>query len=442
MSAKSKTTAKRDNFSNKLGFVLACIGSAVGMGNIWLFPYRIGQYGGATFLIPYTLFMVVLGYSGVIGEMAFGRAMKTGPLGAFQKALAMRDIKSGKFLGMIPLLGCLLIGMGYSVVVGWIIKFIFGSITGSALSENSVQYFQGMSGSFSNVPWHLVALAITFITMLFGVSGGIEKLNKIVMPLFFLMFLVLAIVMLFNPGAMAGYTYLFKPNWTYLANPKTWIYALGQAFFSLSLAGSGTIIYGSYLKEDEDVVSCAKNVVLFSFISSILASLVIIPAVFSYGLKGELQSGPPLMFITMPTIFKSLPMGQLISLVFFVAVLFAAVTSLINLFEAPVEVLQTQFKLSRNKAVAIIAIVATVCSLFIENANLVGTWMDVLSVYVVPLGALMAGIMFFWVCGKTFAREKVQLGRSKPLGKWFEPMTRYVFIGLISIFYILSMFFN
>lgn len=434
----NSSNLERDKFSNKLGFILTCVGSAVGMGNIWLFPYRLGQYGGAAFLIPYAIFTVLLGCTGVVGEMAFGRAMETGPLGAFRKALKMRGIKHGLFIGVIPLLGCLLIGIGYSVVVGWIIKFIIGSITGSALSGNSVSYFQNMTGNFSTISWHLIALAIAFLTMIFGVSKGIEKLNTIVMPAFFLMFLFLAIFMSFMPESSAGYAYLFKPEWTLLSEPKMWICALGQAFFSLSLAGSGTIIYGSYLSCNEDVISCARNVTLFSFISSILAALVIIPAVFSFDLENELQSGPPLMFIIMPTIFKSMPMGQLISIIFFIAVFFAAITSLINLFEAPIEMLQTEFKMSRNKSVLIIASIAAICGTFIENACVIEVWMDVLSIYIVPLGALLAGLMFFWCCGQDFAREQVQMGRKKKIGKWFEPMTKYVFIGLILAVYLLN----
>ena len=200
----SNGTAK-GKFSGKVGFVLACVGSAVGMGNIWLFPYRLGQYGGSAFLIPFVIFMVVLGSSGVVGEIAFGRAMKTGPLGAFKKALQTRNIKHGHYLGAIPLIGCLLIGIGYSVIVGWVIKFICGSITGSVLGDNSVEYFQNITGSFSSVPWHIIALIITFVVMFFGVSGGIEKLNKIVMPAFFIMFLLLAVFVFFAPNSLDGY---------------------------------------------------------------------------------------------------------------------------------------------------------------------------------------------------------------------------------------------
>lgn len=432
----------KGKFSGKLGFVLACVGSAVGMGNIWLFPYRLGQYGGSAFLIPFAIFMALLGCSGVVGEIAFGRAMKAGPLGAFKKALQTRNIKRGHYLGAIPLVGCLLIGIGYSVIIGWIIKFIVGSVTGSVLHGDSVEYFQSVTGSFSSVPWHITALIITFIVMFFGVSGGIEKLNKIVMPAFFIMFLLLAMFVFFAPNAIDGYAYLFNPNWECLVNPKTWISALGQAFFSLSLAGSGTIIYGSYLNDKEDVVSCAKNICFFSFIASILAALVIIPAVFSFGLESELKSGPPLMFITMPMIFKLLPAGQLVAIVFFSAVLFAAITSLVNLFEAPVEFCQSQFKLSRGKAVVIIGLVATIIGVLIENANVVGIWMDILSTYIVPLGALLAGIMFFWVCGKKFVHEQVGLGRKKPVGRFFDFTTRYVFVGLILITYTVSIIFN
>ncbi len=435
------TLSPRDNFKSKLGFIASCVGSAVGMGNIWLFPYKLGQNGGAAFLIPYTLFMFVLGYSGVVGEMAFGRAMKAGPVRAFEKALKTRNIQGGNYLGIFPLLGCLLIGIGYAFVVGWIIKFIFGSLSGSLFNVEAATYFGEISGGFSSIPWHIAALVLTFSLMIFGVSGGIEKLNKIVMPIFFLIFLLLAVYVGFRSSSVQGYSYIFNLDLNSLKDPRVWINALGQAFFSLSLAGSGTIIYGSYLDSKTDIIFCAKNVVIFSFISSLLSALVIIPAVFSYGMINELQSGPPLMFIVMPTIFKSIPCGQFISLIFFLAALFAAVTSLVNLFEAPIEAFQTEFRLSRKTAVLVVASIAVGVGIFIEDANVVGKWMDFLSVYVVPLGALLAGIMFFWVCGKEFARDQVQMGRSKPIGRWFEPLTRYVFIGLVFVLCVLNIIF-
>ena len=438
----SSFESKENKFKSKFGFIVACIGSAIGMGDIWLFPYRLGQYGGAAFLIPYVIFTVILGYSGVVGEIAFGRAMKTGPFGAFKKALKMKNISHFQSLGAIPLIGCFLIGIGYSVIVGWIIKFIAGSLVGSALNGDSVEYFQSITGNFSSVPWHIMALVLTFAVMFFGVSRGIERLNKIVMPAFFTMFLALALIVFFSPNSFAGYSYLFNPDFKFLANPKTWIAALGQAFFSLSLAGSGTIIYGSYFSEKEDVISAAKSICFFNFLASILAAIVIIPAVFSFGLESELNSGPPLMFVTMPTIFKLLPAGQLISTIFFTAVLFAAITSLVNLFEAPVEFLQSQLKMSRKKSVCMVGAVAACLGIFLENASVIGVWMDILSVYVVPLGALLAGVMFFWICGKKFVSDQVQLGREKPIGRLFHITSRYIFIGLILVVYVASIALN
>lgn len=434
--------SSRDNFQSKFGFILSCVGSAVGMANIWLFPYRVAQYGGAAFLIPYFIFVVFIGIAGVAGEMAFGRAMETGPLGAFAKATKMRfnNSKVGTLIGAIPTLGSLALAIGYSVVVGWIIKYLFGSFTGVAFRGDSAEFFGSMCGDFGSWPWHMIGLLVAFVMMVFGIANGIEKVNKVMMPLFFALFLVLAVVVAFMDGSSAGYLYLLKPEWAQLANPKTWVYALGQAFFSLSLAGSGTLVYGSYLKKSENVISCAKNVALFDSIASMLAALVVIPAVFAFGL--DLNSGPGLMFITMPKVFQMMPLGRLIMIVFFVAVFFAAITSLINLFEAPVEAVQEKFKLSRTASVCVIAVIAVAVGLVIENGDTVSNWMDVISIYVIPLGALLAAIMFFWVCPKGFAREQVQLGNEKPIGKWFEYATKYLFVGLTIVVYILGIIFG
>lgn len=276
--------------------------------------------------------------------------------------------------------------------------------------------------------------------MLGGVSKGIEKANKIMMPVFFALFVILAVRILFLPNSLEGYLYLFKPNWESLKDFKMWSVALGQAFFSLSLAGSGTIIYGSYLKKSENIVSCAKNISIYTLIASILSALVVIPAVFAFSLQNDISCGPPLMFITVPMVFNNIPMGWGAEIIFFVAVLFAAITSLINLFEVPVEAVKSQFNLSRKTSIAINLIIAVIVGVLIEDAALLGKWMDFLYVYIVPIGALLAGIMFFWVYGKEFSRKEVQLGRSKDLGKWFEPINRYVFIGVTLIVFALGLF--
>lgn len=442
---KNKEKSQRGQFGTKFGFIIACVGSAVGMANIWMFPYRTGKFGGAAFLIPYFIFVILLGFSGVIGEMAFGRSMQTGPLGAFGKAMKLRfgnkAEKWGRLIGVIPVLGSMGIAIGYSVVVGWVLKYLFSALTGDLIHvENMGAFFGSITGDFGNICWHMLALLLTFGIMALGVSKGIEKVNKVMMPVFFVFFVILMFRVMTLPGAVEGYKYLFVPEWGQLAEVKTWVYALGQAFFSLSLAGSGTVVYGSYLKEDVDVVSSAKNVAVFDTLAALLAGMVVIPAVFAFGM--DVASGPPLMFITLPAVFQQMPLGTIFAVIFFAAVLFAALTSLMNLFETPVEALQEQFGLSRMAAVVIIAAVGAVISIFIENGDAVSTWMDVISIYVIPLGALLAGIMFFWVCPKGFAKSEAEKGCPKKLGSWFEPLTKYVFVGITLVVYILGIFFG
>lgn len=442
---KKQSGNGRDQFRSRLGFIIACIGSAVGMGNIWMFPYRTGTFGGAAFLIPYFIFVVLLGFSGVIGEMAFGRGMKTGPMGAFTQAMELRFGKKGrvpgKVIGAVPVIGSLGIAIGYSVVVGWFLKYLFAAVTGTLTKvEDMGAYFGELAVDFGSVGWQLLGLGLTFIIMILGVTRGIEKMNKIMMPVFFLFFVILLVRVVTLPGAMEGFRYMFVPQWEQLGNVKTWVYALGQAFFSLSLAGSGTIVYGSYLKKDTDVVSCAKNVAFFDTCAALLAGMVVIPAVFAFGL--DVSSGPPLMFITLPAVFQQMPFGGVFAVIFFVAVLFAAITSLMNLFETPIEALENQLKISRGAAVAVIALISAAVGIFIESGDSVGAWMDAVSIYIIPLGALLAAIMFFWVCPKGYAREQVEVGREKPLGRWFESVTKYIFVGITLVVYVLGIFFG
>jgi len=424
---------ERDNFRTRTGFIIACIGSAVGMGNIWLFPARVSALGGAAFLIPYFICVIVIGFTGVIGEMAFGRAMGAGPMGAFGKATEMsgKGKKLGEGLALVPVLTSFALAIGYSVVVGWILKYLVGSLTGELFEASSVDEFGGMfnsvAASFGNVGWHLVALAITFVIMVYGIASGIEKANKVMMPLFFVMFVGMAIYIATLPGASAGYYYLTHPDWSYLLNGKTWVYALGQAFFSLSLAGSGTLVYGSYLKKDVDVPTSARTVAFWDTMAALVAAVTIIPAMATAG--QELTSGGPgLMFIFLPNVFAQMPGGNLVIIVFFLAVTFAGLTSLVNLFETPVEALQTKFGFSRKKAVIIIAVIGSTIAVCIEG--IVSGWMDIFSIYFCPIGAAIAGILFFWVCGKDFVREQVDMGARKKLGNWFEFASKYVFCGL------------
>lgn len=424
---------ERDSFRSKTGFIIACIGSAVGMGNIWLFPARVSAFGGAAFLIPYFICVIVIGFTGVIGEMAFGRAMGAGPMGAFGRATEMagKGKGLGETLALVPVITSLALAIGYSVVVGWILKYTVGSITGSVFAGSSVDdyvnAFNGTAASFGSVGWHLLGLAITFIVMIYGISSGIEKMNKVMMPLFFVMFVGMAIYLATLPGSDKAYSFLLNPDWSQLTNPKTWVYALGQAFFSLSLAGSGTLVYGSYLKKDVDIPSSARTVAFWDTMAAVVAAFTIIPAMAIAG-QELTGGGPGLMFIFLPNVFAQIPGGRIVIIIFFVAVTFAGLTSLVNLFETPVEALQTKFGFGRKKAVGIIAAIGSVIGVCIEG--IVSGWMDIFSIYMCPLGAFFAGVIFFWVCGKAFVRKHVDMGARKPVGSWFEFASKYVFCGL------------
>ena len=431
---------KRDSFNNKWGFILACIGSAVGMGNIWMFPTRVSMYGGGSYLIPYFIFVALIGFTGVIGEMSFGRATKSGPVDAFGYACETKNKrKLGEAIGFIPVLGALAMAIGYTVVMGWILKYMIGAFTGKTLApadtEGFAASFGSMASAFGNNVWQIVALVIGIIILMFGVGRGIEKANKIMMPVFFILFAVLGIYVAFQPGAIEGYKYIFRVDPEAFADPKTWIFALGQAFFSLSIAGNGTLIYGSYLSDNEDIPAAAGRVALFDTIAALLAALVIIPAMATTGAQLN-QGGPGLMFIFLPALFKSMPGGYIVAIIFFVAVFMAGLSSLINLYEAPIATIQEKLHLGRKASCAIIAAIALVVSICIQG--IVSGWMDILSIYICPLGAGLAGIMIFWVCGKKYVETQVNTGRDKKFTDKFYPICKYIFCPICFLVLILG----
>ena len=431
---------KRDSFNNKWGFILACIGSAVGMGNIWMFPTRVSMYGGGSYLIPYFIFVALIGFTGVIGEMSFGRATKSGPVDAFGYACETKNKrKLGEAIGFIPVLGALAMAIGYTVVMGWILKYMIGAFTGKTLApadtEGFAASFGSMASAFGNNVWQIVALVIGIIILMFGVGRGIEKANKIMMPVFFILFAVLGIYVAFQPGAIEGYKYIFRVDPEAFADPKTWIFALGQAFFSLSVAGNGTLIYGSYLSDNEDIPAAAGRVALFDTIAAMLAALVIIPAMATTGAQLN-QGGPGLMFIFLPALFKSMPGGYIVAIIFFVAVFMAGLSSLINLYEAPIATIQEKLHLGRKASCAIIAAIALVVSICIQG--IVSGWMDILSIYICPLGAGLAGIMFFWVCGKKYVETQVNTGHDKKFTDMFIPVCKYIYCPVCILVLILG----
>ncbi|MBR2002213.1 MAG: sodium-dependent transporter [Firmicutes bacterium] len=433
-------TNKRDFFNTRWGFILSCIGSAVGMGNIWMFPTRVSLYGGGSFIIPYFIFVVLIGSTGVIGEMAFGRAKKAGPVGAFGSACERSGRRGlGETIGMVPVLGSYAMAIGYSVVLGWIVKYTVGTFTGSTLAATDVDGFAGafggMASAFGNNSWTVIAVTIAMLILIFGISSGIERANKVMMPLFFFLFLGLGIYIAFQPGAADGYKYIFRIDPVALRNPKVWIYALGQAFFSLSIAGNGTLIYGSYLPEKENIPAAAARVAFFDTMAACLAAMVIIPAMATAGSQLD-QGGPGLMFIFLPHLFKHMPGGSIFAIIFFVAVFFAGMTSLINLYETPVATVQEKLGLSRKAAAIVTCGVGAGAAILIQG--IVSGWMDVLSIYICPLGAGLAAVMFFWVCGKDFVLREVNKGRDKSIGSWFYPLCKYVLTPVCFVVLILG----
>lgn len=428
---------KNGNFKSTVGFVLACVGSAVGMGNIWMFPYRLGQYGGAAFLIPYLIFIALFGLVGLSAEFALGRMAKTGTLGAY--AYCWKN-KFGKYIGWLPLLGSLGIAIGYSVILGWVFRSIQGVLINELLTNDIPAFFTNMTQSFSNVPCHFLVLFVTCLLLFTSATNAIEKVNKVLMPAFFILFIILAIrVSLFN-GAIEGYKFLFVPKWEYLLNKETWIMAMGQAFFSLSITGSGMIVYGAYLKDDVDIPKASMQTAIFDTIAAMLAALAIMPAVFSFGI--DPVSGPSLMFLTLPEVFKQMPLGNFFALFFFISVAFAGITSLINMLEAVCESWQNRFHISRKKAVLVCGIITFIISVCIENGDIVGKWMDVVTIYIIPFAALLGAITIYYILGWNALKQELDKGRKKPVGPTFKFLGKYVYVFLAIIILILGILYN
>lgn len=428
---------KNGNFKSTVGFVLACVGSAVGMGNIWMFPYRLGQYGGAAFLIPYLIFIALFGFVGLSAEFALGRMAKTGTLGAY--AYCWKN-KFGKYIGWLPLLGSLGIAIGYSVILGWVFRSIQGVVTNELFTNDIPAFFTNMTQSFSNVPCHFLVLFITCLLLFTSATNAIEKVNKILMPAFFILFIILAIRVSLFDGAIEGYKFLFVPKWEYLFNKETWIMAMGQAFFSLSITGSGMIVYGAYLKDDVDIPKASMQTAIFDTIAAMLAALAITPAVFSFGI--DPVSGPSLMFLTLPEVFKQMPLGNFFALFFFISVAFAGITSLINMLEAVCESWQNRFHMSRKKAVLLCGIITFIISVCIENGDIVGKWMDVVTIYIIPFAALLGAITIYYILGWNALKQELDKGRKKPVGPTFKFLGKYVYVFLAIIILILGILYN
>ncbi len=415
-------------FETRWGFILACVGSAVGMANIWGFPYKFGSNGNGTFLIPYLFFVILFSYVGLSTEYAMGRFAGTGTLGAYEAAFKTRNenTKIGKVIGWIPLLGSLCIALGYAVIVSYVLKGLTDSVTGTLMHTKPDKWFESFSmNDFSVIPFHILIIIATLLTTLLGVKS-IEKTNKVMMPLFFILFVFLAIRMAFIPNISSSYITMFSVDFKLLLDPMIWVWAMGQAFFSLSITGSGMLVYGAYLSKKENVVSGAKSTAFFDTLAAIVAVLVIIPACFAYNV--DVNGGPGLLFVTLPNILQNMYGGQVIAIVLFLCVCFAGVTSLQNMFEVVLESLMYKFpKLSRILAITILGITVLAVGIFIEPIFKWGPWMDLVSIYVIPIGASLGSITWFWVMDKRVLLEQINLGSTKEYGGTWYVIGKFIY---------------
>lgn len=347
---------KRSSFTGRLGFVLAAAGSAVGLGNIWRFPYLAAKYGGGIFLLVYLILVATFGYTMIVSETAIGRMSGKSPVGAFKFFSSKKWAKFGGWLNaVIPML----IVPYYSVIGGWVCKYLFEYIKGNVQGVATDTFFSSfISNGASIEAWFLVFMGITIFVILMGVRNGIEKVSTIMMPVLIVLAVIICIYSLTRQGAIEGVKYFLIPNFSQFSW-MTVVSALGQMFYSLSIAMGILITFGSYMNNDMDIEKSTEQVEVFDTLIAILAGLMIIPAVFAFsqGDASSLQAGPSLMFITLPKVFASFGFGQGAGILFFLLVLLAALTSSIALAESAVSTFEDEFGLSRTKATLFIAII-------------------------------------------------------------------------------------
>lgn len=338
--------SNRSNFTSRIGFILAASGSAVGLGNIWRFPYLAAQYGGGTFLLCYIILAVSFGFTLMIAEIALGRKTGLSAIGAFASLN-----KRYRFVGILAALVPVIIYPYYSVIGGWVIKYFFTFITGGVKAAAEDTYFTGfISRTTEPILWFAIFAAITAVIVICGVEKGIEKVSKIMMPLLVVLTICISLYVLTIDGAIDGVKYYVMPHMSDFS-VKTVLSSMGQLFYSMSLAMGIMITYGSYMKKTTNLESSVRQIEIFDTGIAFFAGLMIIPAVFAFseGDPSALNAGPGLMFITLPKVFASMKFGGVLGTVFFILVFFAAVTSAISLMETIVSILMDLFHWTRRK---------------------------------------------------------------------------------------------
>ncbi|MCR5405069.1 MAG: sodium-dependent transporter [Butyrivibrio sp.] len=439
---------KRGTFSGKLGFVLSAAGASVGLGNIWRFPYLCAKYGGGIFLIIYILLAVTFGYTMIIAETAIGRSTKKSPVGAFVFYSDNKIIRAGGWINaIIPIL----IVPYYSVIGGWVTKYLFEYLHTDVNEIAADGFFTGfITDGDSSELWFLVFTAIVLAIIFMGVRRGIESVSKIMMPILAVLAVVICIYSVTRPGALEGVKYCLIPN---LSNFSlmTFVSAMGQMFYSLSIAMGILITFGSYVKNDVSIEASTEQVEVFDTAIAIIASLMIIPAVFAFsgGSADTLKAGPSLMFITMPNIFASMGFGRIIGIAFFLLVLFAAVTSAIALLESAVSTFTDEFKWNRNVATAVMGVVmialgslsslgyGPLANVTIFNMQFLDFFDFLTNSVMMPIAALFTCLLIMRYMGLTKVAEEVELGGHKFKRKgMFNFMIRFlcpIFVVIILV---------
>ncbi|RMH61658.1 MAG: sodium-dependent transporter [Calditrichaeota bacterium] len=423
-------SAPRGQWNSKIGFIMAAAGSAIGLGNIWRFPYVTGENGGGAFVLFYVIFVVLIGLPYMYAELALGRATQQNPVGAIEKIRPKSFWRMAGFLGVITGVGILSF---YAVIAGWTVAYIYKMFVGQV----------GGFGAFVADPWSEISLfalfvALTSLIVQKGVSEGIERWSKILMPLFFILLLALVIYAMTLDGAGKGLEFYLKPDFSKITG-RTLLAALGQAFFSLSL-GMGTMItYGSYLSKNDNLVTSGVSVALFDTLIALFAGLIIFPALFTMG--KDPSAGPTLVFVVLPELFAQMPGGLVVGALFFVLLTVAALTSTISLLEVPVSYLIDDHKMDRKTIVWIVAGITFLLGLpsalsqgaseFFSNFGLIPasfTSADFLSQMsfifgdiALAVGAISLSIFVGWVWGIDKAADEVEKGAplfAKTRGLW------------------------
>lgn len=434
MENRTNKQEDRGAWSSSFGFIMAAAGSAVGLGNLWKFPYLAGENGGAVFVVTYLVMVLLIGFTMVLGETAIGRKTKLDPYGAYKKLN-----KNWGFLGIIGIVTAFLILSFYSVVGGWVIKYIVESLTGG-IGVDKAAYFEGyVAKTIEPLIYHGIFMLLTVLIVFRGISNGIEKASKFMMPALMIMLVAVAIRSVTLENASAGLEYYLKPDFTKF-NARVLVNALGQVFFSLSLGMGAIVTYGSYLKGDENIEKNSLIIPGIDTMVALLAGFAVLPAVFAFGF--EPTAGPGLMFITLPAVFEMMPFGGIFGVIFFVLVFFAAITSAISLLEVATSFGIDQLKWSRNKAVTIFSVLMFIIGIFaslsmgpLSNFNVpllnrsIFDSLDFLSSNILmPIGGLLMSIFIGYVWGVDEAIEEVKRNPDKSfkLEKFWVILIKYV----------------